>query len=65
MANNYDEHLNTSLSFISDFPLEEDLKINDSFNFCDNDDCYVEEIEIKTKENKKIINNVNSNEYDI
>ena len=49
MINKYDENLNTSLSFISDFDLEEDnSKQNDSFNSSDNDDS-LEEIEIKTK----------------
>jgi len=61
MIKKYDENLNTSLSFISDFDLEEDLKPNNSFNSCDNDDSYIEEIEIKTK-TKKIINN---NVFDI
>ena len=65
MVNKYDEKLNNSLSFISDFDLEEDLKVNDSFNSCDNDNSCIEEIEIKTKTNKKIIDNVNNNEYDI
>ena len=68
MVKKYDENLNTSLSFISDFDLEEDKKLNDSFNSCDNDDSCVEEIEIKTKTNKKNINNVNNvnnNQYDI
>jgi hypothetical protein len=63
MINKYDENLN-SLSCISDFDLEEDLKNNDSFNSCDNDDSCIEEIEIKTKANKNI-NNVNNNEFDI
>ena len=53
MINKYDENLNTSLSFISDFDLEEDVKQNDSFNSCDEDS--VEEIEIKTKTNKRFI----------
>ena len=65
MVNKYDENLNNNLSFISDFDLEEDLKVNDSFNSCDNDNSCIEEIEIKTKTNKKIIDNVNNNEYDI
>ena len=53
MINKYDENLNTSLSFISDFDLEEDVKQNDSFNSCD--EGSVEEIEIKTKTNKRFI----------
>ena len=60
MVKKYDENLNNSLSFISDFNLEKDLKLNNSFNSCDNDDS-IEEIEIKTK-TKKIINN---NVFDI
>ena len=50
MVKKFDENLNTSLSFISEFDLEEDnTKQNDSFSSsCDNDDS-IEEIEIKTK----------------
>ena len=48
----YNENLDTSLSFISEFDLEkDDTKQNDSFNSCDNDDDSIEEIEIKTKSN--------------
>ena len=60
MIKKYDENLNTSLSFISDFDLEEDLKENKSFNSCDNDDS-CEEIVIKTKTNDE---NINNNEFD-
>ncbi len=49
MINKYDENLNESLSFISDFDLEQDENSqNDSFNSCDNDDESIEQIEIKT-----------------
>lgn len=65
MIKKYDENLNNDLSFISDFDLEEELKVNDSFNSCDNDDSCIEEIEIKIKTNKNNINNVNNIEYDI
>ena len=62
MINKYDENLNNSLSFISDFDLEEDKKENNSFDSCDNDDSCIEEIEIKT--NKKIIDNIDD-EYEL
>ena len=62
MINKYDENLNDSLSFISDFDLEEDKnKLNDSFSSCDNNENSMEQIEIKTKTNK--INNDNE-KYD-
>ena len=52
MINKYDENLNDSLSFISDFDLEEDKnKLNESFSSCDNNENSVEQIEIKTKTN--------------
>ena len=55
MINKYNENLDTNLSFISEFDLEEDeTKQNDSFNSCDNDDESIEEIEIKTRTNKRI-----------
>ena len=53
MINKYDENLNDSLSFISDFDLEEDKnKLNDSFSSSCYDENSVEQIEIKTKTNK-------------
>ena len=62
MINKYEENLNDSLSFISDFDLEEERnKLNDSFSSCDNNENSVEQIEIKTKTNK--INNDNE-EFD-
>ena len=46
MINKYDENLNTSLSFISEFDLEEDVKENNSsFESCDND-ISIEQIKI-------------------
>ena len=64
MVKKYDENLNTSLSFISDFDLEEYLKLNNSFNSCDNDDSCIEEIEIKTKTKKNINNDVFDIEFE-
>ena len=52
MVKKYDENLNTSLSFISEFDLEDDEKENNSFNSSENESC-IEEIEIK--KNKKIL----------
>ena len=52
MINKYDENLNTSLSFISEFDLEQDKsKLDDSFNSCGNDENSIEQIEIKTRTN--------------
>ena len=51
MINKYEEKLNSSLSFISEFDLEQDENNqNNSFNSCDNDDESIEQIEIKTDE---------------
>ena len=63
MVNKYDENL--SLSFISDFDLEEeeDDKKDESFDSCENDTC-IEEIEIKKKTNKKFLNNIENEERD-
>jgi len=48
MIKKYEEDLNSSLSFISEFDLEgEEKKLNDSFSSSDSNDN-VEEIEIKT-----------------
>ena len=55
MLNKYDEDLNSSLSFISEFDLENDNEENNSFN-SSFDDNSVEEIEIISK-TKKIKNN--------
>ena len=48
MINKYDENLNTSLSFISDFDLEQDENENDSFSSSDNDGECIEQFEIKS-----------------
>lgn len=49
MINKYDENLNESLSFISEFDLEQDENSqNDSFDSSINDDQSIEQIEIKT-----------------
>jgi len=53
MINKFDENLNSSLSFISEFNLEEDEKeFDSSFNSCVNDNS-VEQIEIFDKNKKK------------
>ena len=53
MINKYDENLNSSLSYISEFDLEEDFnEKDDSFNSLDNDNS-VEQIEISNKKSKK------------
>ena len=56
MINKYDENLDQSLSFISDFNLEEDEKeLNDSFkSSSDNDNNDIEKIEIKVKSTKNV-----------
>ena len=48
MLNKYDEDLNSSLSFISEFDLENDNENNNSFN-SSFDDNSVEETEIISK----------------
>ena len=48
MINKYDENLNTSLSFISEFDLEQDENPNDSFSSSDNDGECIEQFEIKS-----------------
>jgi hypothetical protein len=48
MINKYDENLDTSLSFISDFDLEQDENQNDSFSSSDNDGECIEQFEIKS-----------------
>ena len=54
MINKFDENLNTSLSFISEFDLEDDKNEKDnSFNSLDNDGS-VEEVDILDKNNKRI-----------
>ena len=64
MINKYNENLNTSLSFISEFDLEaEERSLNDSFNSCDNSQSDIEQIEIKTKISKNIFNEVDDEEH--
>ena len=67
MIHKYEENLNSSLSFISEFDLENDNenKNNSSFNSEDDDDS-VEKIEITTKCNKnKIDKNSEEDEFDV
>ena len=53
MVNKY--HESDSLSFISEFDLEEDdTKQNDSFSSCENDDNSIEEIQIVSNSHKRI-----------
>ena len=53
MINKFDENLNSSLSYISEFDLEkEENELDSSFNSLDNDDS-VEQEEIFEKNNKK------------
>ena len=55
MVNKFDENLNSSLSFISEFDLEEDdNEKENSFDSSDNDDS-VEQIEIFGKNKKKTV----------
>ena len=58
MINKYEENLNSSLSFISNFDLEEDFINNkESFNSEEEqEDDNFEIIEIKSKYNKKVKN---------
>ena len=65
MINKYDENLNSSLSFISDFDLEEDEEnqIDESFNSCEHDDSEIEQIEIK-KSSKQVFKDNNDEETD-
>jgi hypothetical protein len=60
MINKYDENLNSSLSFISDFDLEEDEEnqIDESFNSCENDDSEIEQIEIKNSSKQAFRDNI-------
>ena len=61
MINKYDENLNDSLSFISEFELEEENENESSFNSIDNDDS-VEQVEI-TNKNKKKTSSFQEEEY--
>ena len=62
MINKFDEDINTSLSFVSDFDLEKDEDKSFSSFESENDDDSFEKIEIKTKYNKKVDCNKNSND---
>ena len=68
MINKYDEYMNESLSFISEFDLEkeedEENKFDDSFDSCGHDDSEIEQIEIKNI-NRRIVNDKNDEENDI
>ena len=69
MIKKYDENLNNSLSFISDFDLEKDENIdkeNNSFSSSHIEDSSIEEIEIKTKSHKIIAEtgNIEDKEFD-
>lgn len=63
MIGKFDENLNTSLSFISEFDLEEedDKEMDNSFDSLDNDNS-VEQIEISKKSQNKIINDEEDDE---
>ena len=56
MINKYEENINTNLSFISNFDLEDIYKDNNSFNSEEDDNENYEIIENKTKTNTKVVN---------
>ena len=56
MINKYEENINTNLSFISNFDLEDIYKDNNSFNSEEDEKENYEIIENKTKTNKKVVN---------
>jgi len=56
MINKYEENINTNLSFISNFDLEDIYIDNNSFNSEEDDNENYEIIENKTKNNKKVVN---------
>ena len=63
MINKFDENLNSSLSFISEFNLEEDEKeLDSSFNSCDSDNS-VEQIDIMDKSKNKILDEKEEEEH--
>ena len=65
MINKYDESLNSSLSFISEFDLEEDANnINNSFDSSKYDNCE-EEIEIKLSTKLKFDENEQENNIEL
>lgn len=66
MINKYNENLNSSLSFISDFNLEgNENELNDSFNSSDDDFKDIEQIEIKSKSSKNLYNRKFDDEINI
>ena len=56
MINKYEENINTNLSFISNFDLEDIYIDNNSFNSEEDNNENYESIEHKTKTNKKVVN---------
>ena len=56
MINKYEENINTNLSFISNFDLEDIYIDNNSFNSEEDNNENYEIIENKTKTNKKVVN---------
>ena len=56
MINKYEENINTNLSFISNFDLEDIYIDNNSFNSEEDDNENYEIIENETKTNKKVVN---------
>ena len=57
MIKKYSENFNSSLSFISEFNLEEnDNELDDSFNSSDNEYKDIEQIEIKVKSSNLVYN---------
>ena len=64
MINKYEENINTNLSFISNFDLEDIYIDNNSFNSEEDDNENYEIIENKTKTNKKVVN-YRSNDYEV
>ena len=65
MINKYEEKLNSSLSFISEFDLEkeeiDDNNFDDSFDSCGHDDSEIEQIEIQNI-NRQIVKYKNDDE---
>ena len=64
MINKYEENINTNLSFISNFDLEDIYIDNNSFNSEEDDNENYEIIQNKTKTNKKVVN-YRSNDYEV
>ena len=56
MINKYEENINTNLSFISNFDLDDIYIDNNSFNSEEDNNENYEIIENKTKTNKKVVN---------